>query len=66
MAVRVAGLEADAVAGAQDLLAGIGDQRDLAPEHEHELVLVRVPVAQAGHGPRREIRQVHAELVEAE
>ena len=44
MAVLAARGEACSHAGREPLLAALGAQHQLALEHEHELVLVRVPV----------------------
>ena len=43
--VRIPGLEAGAIPGAQDLLTALGDEDDLALEDPYEFVLGRMPVA---------------------
>ena len=53
-----------AVAGAQDLCARVGDQRQLTLEHPDEFVLVAVPVALARPCPRFDDRQIYAELAQ--
>ena len=65
VAVAAAGGESGAIAGAQRLLAGVGDEDDLAEEHPDELVLFGVPVALARPGAGRQADEVDAELREA-
>src|SRR5690242_5320620 len=66
MAVRDPRLEPRRHARTHYLLAGVGDERHLALEHVHELVLLRVPVTLRRPGARPEPAQVHAEVREAE
>jgi hypothetical protein len=66
VAVAPAGRVAGALPGAEHLLAGVGDEHDLALEHPHELVLERVPMAQRRLGARRERHEVDPEAREAE
>ena len=47
VAVGVAGLEGGAFTGAQNLLAGVGDQGQLTLHHPDEFVVVTVPVTLA-------------------
>ena len=65
MAVGVAGLEADRVAGPEDFRPGVGDERDLAGQHIDELVRPGVPVTLARPGAGRQAEEVDAELGEA-
>src|SRR5262249_22051126 len=64
VAVRDAGLEARAVARLEQRLTAVLDQGNLAFEHEDELVLLLVPVAQRRGGARLEPREIDAELGE--
>src|SRR5262249_5083279 len=59
-----AGLEARAVARLEQRLTAVLDQGNLAFEHEDELVLLLVPVAQRRGGARLEPREIDAELGE--
>ncbi len=52
--------------GAQHLLAFVGHERELALDHEHELVLPPMPMAKRRGCARLEPRQVHAEGHEPE
>ncbi len=54
MAVRIAGLEPGALAGAQQFGAIIGDERHFAGEDIDEFVLALVPVALARPGAGRQ------------
>jgi hypothetical protein len=54
MAIAIAGLEARCIADAQSLLRPIADQYHLVEEHIDELIGVRVPMALAGPGSRRQ------------
>jgi hypothetical protein len=62
MAVAVVGRKSGGVAGAEDFLAAIGHQHDLAREDIDELVAGGVPVALARPRARRQAQQVDAEL----
>jgi hypothetical protein len=64
MAVGITTPERRAVAGAQCLLASVGDQRQFAFEHPDEFVLMAVPVTLTGLGSRLDNRQVDAELTQ--
>ncbi len=64
MPVRHPGLEARAVAGAENLLAGAGRQHDLALQHVHEFILGRMPVPLAGPRAGRQTQQIHAKIGE--
>src|SRR3546814_4821472 len=66
MAVALAGGEAGGHAGLQKLLAGVGDEGELAFEHIDELVFMAVPVALRGGRAWRQAYQVHAEGIEAQ
>src|SRR5262249_43811879 len=65
MAVGIAGLEARAIAGAQNLFARIGDQHDLAGHHEDEFVLAGMPVALRRPDAWRDGQEVDTELRQA-
>src|SRR5438046_2308148 len=45
MPVEIVGRKPGGVAGAQDLLAGIGDEHDLARQHVDEFILAGMPMA---------------------
>src|SRR5688572_22888626 len=60
--VAVVGREPGAVAGPQHLLAGVGDEHDLAREDINELVLASVPVALARPRAGRQAQQIDPEL----
>jgi hypothetical protein len=62
MAVAVIGLEAGGITGAEDFVAGIRHQRNLARDHIDELVAGGMPVALARPGTGRQPQQVDAEL----
>src|ERR1700743_2540671 len=62
MTVRDAARKSGAVAGAQDLLALVGDERDLARDDIDELVLAGVPVPLARRRAGRKLQQVDAEM----
>ena len=66
MAVLDARREAGTHAGLQHLLALVGTQHHLALEHEHELVLVSVPMAHGGFPAGWQYRVVDADTREAE
>src|SRR3546814_15773849 len=66
MAFALAGGEAGGHAGLQKLLAGVGDEGELAFEHIDELVFMVVPVALRGGRAWRQAYQVHAEGLEAQ
>src|SRR5215471_6974773 len=53
------------IAGAQNRLARVFDQRQLALEHIDEFVFVRMPVALARPIPRRQMHEIDAEILEA-
>lgn len=61
MSVGVALPEGSAVAGAQYLFAGIGDQCQLAIQHPDELVLASMPVTLARPSARLDDSQVDTE-----
>jgi hypothetical protein len=65
MAVRAAGREGGAIAGAHQGLALVGDEGQLAGHDHHELVLVRMPVALRGGGAGLQLHQVDAKLRDA-
>ena len=58
--------EAGTHAGLQQLFALLGPQHHLTLEHEHELVLVRVPVTHGGFPAGRQYRVVDTDAGEAE
>jgi len=58
--------EAGTHAGLEHLLAPLGPQHHLPLEHEHELVLVCVPVAHGGFFAGRQYRVVDADATEPE
>src|SRR5690349_6308219 len=62
MPVGVSGREPGGVAGAQHLLAAVGDEHDLARKHIDELVAPGMPVALARPGAGRQAEKVYAEL----
>ena len=64
VAVRHAGLEAGGVAGAEDRLALVLDEHELALEHDEELVLALVPVPLRRPGPGLQPHEIDAELSE--
>src|SRR3546814_19102024 len=66
MAVALAGGEAGGHAGLQKLLAGVGDEGELAFEHIDELVFMAVPVALRGGRAWRQAYQFHVEGIEAQ
>lgn len=65
MPVRHACLEARAISGLQNLLAGIGDEHDLTFDYPNELVLSAMPVTLARPRARRKAQQIDAELGQA-
>src|SRR5262249_9374528 len=64
MPVLRASGKARARAGTQDLLSLVRDEHHFALDHEHELVLARVPVPHRGLLARRQRGEVHADLRE--
>jgi hypothetical protein len=64
VAVGASGGETRALARAQDLLAGIGDEDDFALENPDELVFGFVPVPLTRPGARWEMEKIHAELAQ--
>src|ERR1700722_9019502 len=65
MPVAYAGLEPCAVAGPKDFLTRAGDQRQLALEDIHELVLRRMPVALTRPRAGRQAQKVHPKIRES-
>src|SRR5438067_3259731 len=62
MPVEIVGRKPGGVAGAQDLLAGIGDEHDLARQHVDEFILAGMPMALARPGAGRQAQQIDPEL----
>src|SRR5579864_3073232 len=65
MTVRIAGLEARAIARVQELGAGIGHKRHLAFQHIDEFVRAPVPMALARPRTGRQRQEIDAELRQA-
>ena len=65
MRIRLAGRIARAIAGAKRLLAGVGDERQLAFQHIDKFVLERVPVPQRRLAACRQRHEIDAESRQA-
>src|SRR5271170_614391 len=65
MAIRLTRLKGCTVAGAQDLLAGVGHEGQLALHYPNELILMAVPVALTGPTAGRDHGQIDAKELQA-
>jgi hypothetical protein len=65
MSVAASLLKGSRIASAERRIAVVLDKNQFTFEDEHELVLVRVPVALAGPFARRQSGEVHAEICQA-
>src|SRR4051812_44232150 len=64
MSIGIAGKEGRAIAGAEDLLVAFRNEHDLPLQNVDELLRQCVPMPLTGPGPRRQVQQVDADLLQ--